>query len=84
MKDDATSNVRVLVTIAESHREAISSVAKQLRAAGLVDANSLSAAGIVTGTVAHGQLSALKSISGVAAVEIEGQVEIPPPDSDVQ
>lgn len=84
MPRTAEGRTDVIVTIADSHRAAIAAVAEQLGRAGLDDASTLAAAGVVTGSVLPGKLVALRAVPGVAAVEASGSVQLPDPGSDVQ
>ena len=76
--------VDVVVTVEETHRDNIATVASQLMAAGLSACETLTTAGIVIGSVARASLGALATVAGVKAVEVSGGVQIAPPDADVQ
>ena len=72
------------MTIADSHLARIDDVAATLRAAGMEVDAVLAAIGIVTGSVDAGVLTALATLPGVAAVEEQAAVQLPPPDAEVQ
>jgi hypothetical protein len=57
---------------------------ERLAAKGLTNCAALPGVGIITGHAAEGLLDGLRSEPGVAAVELAGGVQLPPPDSDVQ
>lgn len=78
------ATVDVVVTVADTHRDNIATVAGRLMAAGLSACQTLTSAGIVIGSVAHASLGALATVAGVKAVEVSGGVQIAPPDADVQ
>lgn len=48
-------------------------------AAGLEDAEPLTAAGVVTGRISPGAVASLRSLPGVEAVEVERTLRGPPP-----
>lgn len=75
---------RVIVTIADEHLGSINSVARALRGAGLHIDNILNEVGVIQGDAAHDCLSRLRGIAGVADVSVERDVQIPPPDAEVQ
>jgi hypothetical protein len=59
-------------------------LAQRLAAKGLTNAAALPNVGIITGSAAQDALDGLRSEPGVASVEFSGDVQLPPPDSDVQ
>ncbi len=59
-------------------------VAEKLRAAGMNVDQVLSAAGIITGSVAAGMRTGLADVPGVASVEAEHTFQIAPPDAEIQ
>ena len=84
MPSKKATKVDVVVTIADSHRSTISEVAARLKKAGLARATTLDSAGIITGSVATDGLAGLQGIAGVQAVETSRDVQIAPPDSEIQ
>ena len=63
--------MEVIVTVADSHLGNVRSVADALRGAGLDVTGVLESTGIVTGSADPGVMAALRSIQGVAAVELD-------------
>jgi hypothetical protein len=84
MPNTAAAKVDVVVTVADSHTDHLADVVKRLVAAGLTAHQSLPSAGIVTGQISKQKMLALRQIAGVQAVEASGEVQLAPPDADVQ
>ena len=75
----------VTVLVADDRLEAIDVVAAALQDAGLRLGDVLPAAGAITGSVDDlALLPALEEVEGVAAVEQEQEIQLPPPDEPVQ
>jgi hypothetical protein len=70
------SRVNVAVAVAEDARASIHEVAAACRALGFDHAATLEMVGILTGSVEFGRAGALRSVAGVLAVEIEGQLPV--------
>lgn len=73
---------RVTVTVDEEHVSSIGDVAAELRGRGMQVEQVLGGIGVVTGRSADP--AALREVAGVASVDAEVSVQIPPPDHDVQ
>lgn len=84
MTGKSLTTVEVVVTVEEAHLDTIVAVAQRLKAAGLTAAQTLTAAGIITGSVAQHDVAGLKKVAGVRTVEVSGDVQIAPPDSNIQ
>jgi hypothetical protein len=67
--------VRVIVTVDKQHRSDVNSVVIALQTAGMNIGNVLSTAGIITGEVSQAKMQQLKTISGVADVEIDQEMQ---------
>jgi hypothetical protein len=80
----AAAKVDVVVTVADSQTDHMADVVTRLRAAGLTAAQSLPSAGLVTGRISPQKVAALRQLAGVQAVEASGEVQLAPPDADVQ
>lgn len=76
--------VSVVVSVADDHLDALSTVVAALRRAGLRVDDVLDAVGMVTGTVAGGAVEALASVPGVAEVELQRVQRVAPPDAEIQ
>jgi hypothetical protein len=72
----------VTVLVADDHLAAIDEVAAALQRAGLRLGSVLPAVGAITGSV--DDPAALAAVDGVAAVEQAREVQLPPPDEEVQ
>ena len=74
----------VTVTASDPQAAAMEELATRLRQAGMDVDQLLGALGVITGSVDDAQLAAIEVLPGVAAVEAQAKVQIPPPDADVQ
>jgi hypothetical protein len=75
----------VTVLVADDRLDAIDDVAAALQEAGLQLGDVLPAAGAITGSVDDlALLPALEAVEGVAAVELQQEIQLPPPDEPVQ
>jgi len=84
MPKKSTSDIELIVTVDESHLSRLQEIAESLRAQGLKDIQTLAGIGAITGRGRPDSISALRRVSGVAAAEIAGTVQIAPPESDIQ
>ncbi len=73
---------QVTVTVDEEHVPSIAHVADDLRQHGMQVERVLVTLGVVTGRSTD--LAALRAVPGVASVDPELSVQLPPPDQDVQ
>ena len=76
--------VPVIVSVADDWLGDMGAVVDSLRVAGLRVDRVLMVAGIVTGTVDGDRFTSLSTVPGVADVETERTIGLPPPDSSVQ
>ncbi|MEU8034274.1 hypothetical protein [Streptomyces sp. NPDC049099] len=74
----------ITVTVDDAHQERIKAVADQLRAAGMQVQQVLPTIGIITGTVSESQRDAIGNVGGVAHVEEQEAIQLPPPDAEIQ
>ena len=72
----------VKVRLATTDTAAVDALGDALAQRGLRIRRKLPALGLVTGTVAADQIEALRALDGVAAVEPESGVRLPPLDPD--
>lgn len=70
-----------MVSVADDRVGELATVVAALRRAGLRVATVLDAAGVVLGTVDAAALASLSSVPGVAGVERQREIRLPPPDS---
>ena len=77
--------VEVNVLIDDEHLPKIDEVASALGREGLAVAKTLRSVGVITGSVADSGLTdALRQVAGVVGVEVNRDVQLPPPDAPVQ
>jgi hypothetical protein len=74
----------VIVTVADDALHNIQTVASQLAARGMKVDRVLPITGVISGSCPADKKAALRNVKGVHSVEDEAQVQLPPPDSDVQ
>ena len=75
--------VRINVSVPDANPSRLKSVRASLVRQGVEVDSVLDAIGVITGKVAESRLSSLKAGAG-ATVELEGTVQIPPPDAPIQ
>lgn len=75
---------RVLVTMTDKGLDDLPTVVEALRGAGLTVTDVLEGIGVVSGTVDRAGLTALSTVPGVAEVERQNEIQLPPPDAPVQ
>jgi hypothetical protein len=75
---------KVNVTIADQDPGQFSEVVRRLEEAGLQIEQSLPEIGIVSGSIDSAKKADLDQLHGVAGVESDRVIRIPPPDSPVQ
>jgi len=66
---------RIIVTVDDQNLSVIQSVVTALESAGMKVNGVLPVTGIVTGEVAQSRLEGLKSVTGVASVESDGEMQ---------
>lgn len=76
--------VRVSISVDDEHLESIGSVAEELSGRGLRVGQVLEGLGVITGEVEDAGRESLRGVRGVASVDAQVEVQIPPPDSPVQ
>ena len=73
-----------IVTADEQHSEQLEQLKKRLRSSGVKVTSTLDFLGQITIQCDPAQIPAIKKLEGVADVEISGEIQLPPPDSEVQ
>lgn len=68
-KDEVSTDV--LVTVKDAYRDRLSEVSRRLQSAGLTEEALFELSGVIAGKVAHDDLTGLREVEGVAAVEQE-------------
>ena len=74
----------VSVTVDDGHLAALDGVVQGLRARGMQVDQVLDGLGIITGSVPSGAAGALSAVAGVASVDEQLGIHLPPPDAPVQ
>jgi hypothetical protein len=75
----------VTVTVDDAHVDLVDEVAQRLAAAGMRVDRVLRPVGVITGSLEPTTTAeALGQVTGVAGVERQRTVRLPPPDADVQ
>ncbi|MBD0270305.1 MAG: ketohydroxyglutarate aldolase [Acetobacteraceae bacterium] len=78
------AEVKVSVSVDDSHLERLDEVARAAEAAGMTVHGRQATIGVLTGSIAQDKLDKLRSVPGVEDVETQREVRVPPPDSEVQ
>lgn len=78
------ADIEILVSVDDAHADRLAEVAEGLRHAGMRVEQTLEALGTLTGYCDPASLDDLRRVDGVVSVEASREVEIPPPDADVQ
>lgn len=73
--------VSLLVSISEEYLDQMPAIVKKLQAIGMTNIESMDAVGIITGSLEDNIVADLKSIEGVAQVELSQERQLPPCDS---
>ena len=85
MGEFAQPKVEVIITVSEDRRADLNQIASQLQSYGLdITGEPLQSLGMICGMASENNLDQLKNVDGVTAIEKAGQVQIAPPESDVQ
>jgi hypothetical protein len=75
---------KITISVADDAIERIDEVVAALESGGMHVEQVLRPIGVITGSVDTQRVQALGTVAGVAAVEPQGTIQLPPPDSDVQ
>ena len=82
--DTVPAKAEVAITVLDEATDQVAALAQRLSAIGLEDAVALPSIGVISGVVALDKLPQLRAEPGVKAVELTIEVDIGPPDADVQ
>jgi hypothetical protein len=74
---------KVTVLVTPAFQDRFDEVVERTRAAGLQVESELRNVGVIAGSIESNQLDGLRSVEGVAAVEIQRVIQLPPPDSEI-
>jgi hypothetical protein len=75
---------KITISVADDAIDRIDEVVAALENGGMQVDQVLRPLGVITGSVDTQRVQALGAVPGVAAVEPQRTVQLPPPDSDVQ
>jgi hypothetical protein len=78
------TQINVSVAVDEAHLDHIFEVAQNLRETGMSVDRVMDRVGVIVGSCEEGKLDALARVEGVDSVEPEREIQIPPPDSNLQ
>jgi hypothetical protein len=76
--------VKLSISIDDQHLNQFAKVVKDVKKAGLKVEERHKDIGVVTGSINKDKVDSLRNVEGVAHVEEEREIRIPPPESDVQ
>jgi hypothetical protein len=76
--------VRLSISVDDRHLNDFSKVLKDAESAGMEIEEKHKDLGVATGSIEKDKVESLRKVKGVHHVEEERQIQIPPPDSDVQ
>jgi hypothetical protein len=74
----------VTVLVSPSYLDRFDDVVERVQAAGLQVEDVLRTTGVIAGAIESDRIDALRSVDGVAAVEIQRTIQLPPPASRIQ
>ena len=78
------TKVNVSISVDDEHLSEFSKVMKKVEKAGMEIDQELEDVGVATGSIDEEKVGKLRDVEGVSHVEEERQIQIPPPESDVQ
>ena len=73
----------IVITIAEQHIPETSAIAGKMRTQG-VELTGVHDFGVITGTVEESAIPELRRLPGIATLDLDQPVQLPPPGCDVQ
>lgn len=76
--------VKLSLSIDDQHLPRFSELVREAEKAGLKVENKHKDIGVVTGSIDSEKIDSLRNVEGVAHVEEERKIQIPPPESDIQ
>lgn len=78
------TKLKVSISVDDEHLSEFSKVMKKVEKAGMEIDQELEDIGVATGSIDEEKVGKLRDVEGVSQVEEERQIQIPPPESDVQ
>jgi hypothetical protein len=78
------TDVKVLVSVGDSHLGRLDEVSRDAEAAGMTVHRREAGIGVLSGSISADRIDRLRAVAGVENVETQREVRVPPPDSQVQ
>lgn len=78
------ATVKLLVSVSEDYLNRMSEIVQTLESIGMTNIQSMEAVGVITGSLDDSKVSDLSSVEGVAQVKPSREIQISPPDSELQ
>lgn len=78
------AKVKLSISVDDEHLSRFSKVMKEVEKAGMEIDQELEDIGVATGSIDEDKVGKLREVDGVKHVEKERQIQLPPPESDVQ
>jgi hypothetical protein len=75
---------KIAICVSDDHLDHIDEVVSRLEAAGVQVEQVLRPVGVITGSAPAPGWRALGTLTGVASVEVQRRVQLPPPDAEIQ
>lgn len=76
--------VDLLISVDDEHLDRFSEVVKSIEDVGVDVAQQMEDIGVVTGSIEPGKIGPINDVEGVAYVERSRDIQLPPPESDIQ
>jgi hypothetical protein len=75
---------KISICVSDDHMDLVDEVVGRLEAAGVQVDEVLRPVGVITGSAPGPGWRSLAELAGVASVEVQRRVQLPPPDAEVQ
>lgn len=76
--------VRLAILVADEYRDRILEVMENVQSLGMQVDQLMEITGVITGVISITQMELLKNVEGIAAIEPAQNVQLTPPEADVQ
>ncbi len=78
------SKVNLLISVEDNDRKQILEVVQALQTSGVKIEQVMEQIGVITGSIDSEQVERVSRVEGVAAVEVEQEFQLEPPESEIQ
>ncbi len=78
------TTVSLLVSVTEEYLDRMPEIVQTLESIGMTNIQSMEAVGVITGSLDDSKVSDVSDIEGVAQVKPSREIQILPPDSEIQ